>query len=259
MTHTPRVSVIMPVYNQAWIAHRAAQSLARQSFRDFEVIVVDDGSTDGLDPHAIAEATGAVNRHWIRRETPGGSAALALNAGVKYAAGELLTWVSGDNLMHPDWLASLVDVFDTSQTAIGAAYGGFTYVLARRRDVDAIAADTRLSVSAVQSHWSCGFRTQYLFERHEPGKQIASEACYYGPAFLMRRAVWTTHEGGASHDLGHWLRCEEECERRGWKIVGVDKNLCWYLAHDERCVIRQPHLYDSPSQLTEARKRRGNR
>lgn len=242
----------MPVYDQAWIAHRAAQSLAWQTFRDFEVIVVDDGSTDGLDAAKVARAAGTESHAWTRQLEPGGSAAKAINAGIELARGEYLTWVSGDNIMEPDWLATLVAEIEKGA---GAAFGGFLFVPARRAQVEAIVADTRLSLAAVVAHWRQAFPCRRLF-RAQDGKQVEREDCGYGPAFLMRRETWTPHEGGASHDLGHWLRAEEECAWRGWPIVGIDRPLCLYLAHDQRCVVRQPGLYDSPAQLAAARERR---
>ena len=184
----------------------------------------------------------------------GGCAGPAINAGAELARGAYLTWVSGDNIMDRGWLAALVAEIDRGA---GAAYGAFTFVEATRAQVEPVVRDARLSLDAVRAHWTTGFRCRKVFEPHEPGKQLRREACYYGPAFLMRREAWTRHEGGASHDLGHWLRAEEECARRGWPIVGVDRSLCLYLAHDERCVQRRPELYDSPAQLAAARARRG--
>lgn len=44
---TPRVSIVMPAYNCAWCIDRAIDSVQAQTFTDYELIVVDDGSTDG--------------------------------------------------------------------------------------------------------------------------------------------------------------------------------------------------------------------
>ena len=248
------VSVIMPVYNQAWVVRRAMQSLAAQTFRDFDLILVDDGSTDGLDLD-WARLADARDRVTLRRDAPGGSAAKAINEGFRYADAPFVTWVSGDNLMDPAWLETLVARLEADPD-LGAVYGGFTFVPATRAQVEEIVADERLSVAAVSTFWTHKFRCRYLFEPHAPGKQLGREDCYYGPAFLVRNEVWGDHEGGASHDLGWWLRVEEECERRGWRVQGIDRSLCLYLAHDERCAIRQPELYDSPDQLAAARERR---
>lgn len=248
-----KVAVIMPVYNQAWVAHRAVESIAAQTFRDFEFVIIDDGSTDGLDGEALAKTVGVPNFAWGRRPEPGGSAAKAVNVGVRMTSAPYVTWVSGDNLMTSDWLEKLVAELDAGA---GAAYGGFTFIPAFRADVEPIVADKRLSLAAVASYWAQRFQTKYLFERHEPTKQITREDCYYGPAHLAHRDVWTAHEGGASHDLGWWLRCEEECEKRGWPIVGVDRNMCLYLAHDERCVKVDPSKYDSRDHLEAAKIRR---
>jgi glycosyltransferase involved in cell wall biosynthesis len=102
-----RVSVITPVYNGARTIARAIDSVLGQSFRDFEIIIVDDGSTDGT--AEIVEGYGG--RIMLRRESHAQQAA-ARNLAVKTSHGEYLAFLDADDSWLPDKLARCVEALD---------------------------------------------------------------------------------------------------------------------------------------------------
>jgi glycosyltransferase involved in cell wall biosynthesis len=91
------ISVIISAYNVAGFVREAVDSALAQTFRDIEVIVVDDGSTDGS-----AETLDGLDDPRLRviRECHGGSAA-ARNAGLRLASGELVAFLDGDDRWAP--------------------------------------------------------------------------------------------------------------------------------------------------------------
>jgi glycosyltransferase involved in cell wall biosynthesis len=96
-----RVSVIIPTYNRILFVMEAVASVLAQSYRDFELIVVDDGSTDGT-PAALAAWGDAVTV--LRREARRGVSA-ARNLGARAAKGDWLAFLDSDDLWLPDKLA----------------------------------------------------------------------------------------------------------------------------------------------------------
>ena len=97
----PLVSVIIPTYNRAALVSEAVASVLAQTWRDFEVLVVDDGSTDAT-PEALAPYASRI-RLW-RRESRGGVSA-ARNTGISAARGEWLAFLDSDDLWLPEKLA----------------------------------------------------------------------------------------------------------------------------------------------------------
>ena len=93
---SPRVSVVIPTYNQASYLREAIDSVLQQTWTARECIVVDDGSTDGT-PAIIASYGDRVVA--MRQDNRG--AANALNAGIRAARGELICWLSSDDAYLP--------------------------------------------------------------------------------------------------------------------------------------------------------------
>ena len=112
----PRVSVIIPAYNRADLLPQAIASVLAQTYRDFEVIVVDDGSTD--DTAAVAEQFGRAVR--VIRQANAGEGA-ARNRGIVAATGELIAFLDSDDLWLPTKLARQVDFFK-NDLSIGLVY-----------------------------------------------------------------------------------------------------------------------------------------
>jgi cellulose synthase/poly-beta-1,6-N-acetylglucosamine synthase-like glycosyltransferase len=102
--YLPPVAVVVPAYNEAVGIERAVRSLAVSDYPDFEVVVVDDGSTDGT--AEIAERL-ALERVRVLRKENGGKAS-ALNAGIEATEAPVLVMVDGDTIFEPDALRLLV-------------------------------------------------------------------------------------------------------------------------------------------------------
>jgi glycosyltransferase involved in cell wall biosynthesis len=109
----PLVSVIIPTYNRGWVLREAIDSVLAQEFKDFELIVVNDGSTD--DTGQILEAYG--QDLMILRQTNRGVSA-ARNRGIAAAKGRLIAFLDSDDLWLPRKLSSQVDFFNSNPAAL---------------------------------------------------------------------------------------------------------------------------------------------
>ena len=103
----PRVSVIIPVWNGARSIPRVLASVFAQSFTDYEVVVVDDGSTDDT----AAVLAGYQDRIHVIRQ-PNRGASTARNAGVRASSGEYLAFLDDDDEWMEQMLARCVPVLD---------------------------------------------------------------------------------------------------------------------------------------------------
>lgn len=98
----PQVSVIVPVYNVEAFLPRCLESIAAQTFRDFECILVDDGSPDGCG--AICDAWSAHDARFIALHKPNGGVSSARNAGLDLAKGTWVVFCDSDDSLHPQLL-----------------------------------------------------------------------------------------------------------------------------------------------------------
>jgi hypothetical protein len=110
----PRVSVVIPSYNRADVVGRAISSVLNQAIEDFEVIVVDDGSTDAT-PAVVATFD---DKRVAYVATTHDGAAAARNAGAQRAQARWLTFLDSDDTVAPDWLASLLAETGRDETAL---------------------------------------------------------------------------------------------------------------------------------------------
>lgn len=118
----PLVSVIVPVFNMDRYVAETLDSVLTQTFRDFEVIVVDDGSTDAT-PEILK---GYGSRIRVIRRTNGGCPA-ALNTGLREAQGMWIAWVSADDLWEPTKLERQIEVIDR-KPGVGMVYTDYVYI-----------------------------------------------------------------------------------------------------------------------------------
>jgi glycosyltransferase involved in cell wall biosynthesis len=112
MTTTPRVSVIVPAYNSAEFIASSLISILEQTYRDYEIIVVDDGSTDETKQQAVAVSPAV---RYIYQANGGPS--LARNTGIAAARGSLICFLDADDLWLPGKLAAQVECMDRNPAA----------------------------------------------------------------------------------------------------------------------------------------------
>src|SRR5438034_1967741 len=120
LLQTPRVSVLLPVWNGEAFLEQAMESILRQTFSSFELIVIDDGSTDRTAAIAEKVASGDSRVRVLRRPHEGLSA--ALNAGIAAVRGEYVARMDADDISAPDRLRKQVAYLDAHPAcvAVGA-------------------------------------------------------------------------------------------------------------------------------------------
>lgn len=110
---TPLFSVIIPTHDRLELLKKAVQSVRQQSFPDFEIIVVDDGSKDGTSDWLVANESWL---HGIRQSNKGPGA--ARNAGARVARGEYLAFLDSDDLWFPWTLDVFAQIIDCHRPSV---------------------------------------------------------------------------------------------------------------------------------------------
>jgi glycosyltransferase involved in cell wall biosynthesis len=198
----PAVSIVLPTWNGAAHIREAVDSCRLQTYQDWELIIVDDASTDAT-PAMVEEFVASDRRIFSRRHAENLRLPAALNTGFAFARGRYLTWTSDDNSYQPDAIAELVR-FMESRPNIGIVYSDFVRVDEGGRVLDCV-------------------------EVGEP-EGLAIDNCI-GPCFLYRREV---HErcGGyceemyLAEDFDFWLRASRE-----FKLAPFHRPLYCYRIH----------------------------
>ncbi|MBM3276054.1 MAG: glycosyltransferase family 2 protein [Candidatus Sericytochromatia bacterium] len=104
-----RVSIVIPVYNGANYLREAIDSALAQTHPDVEVLVVNDGSTDGGATDAIARSYGDRIRY-LDKENGGVSS--ALNLGIANATGDYISWLSHDDVFLPEKISRSLEALE---------------------------------------------------------------------------------------------------------------------------------------------------
>ena len=108
----PKISIVIPVYNGSNYLREAIDSALVQTYDNFEVIVFNDGSTDGGATEQIALSYGSRIRYYSKEN---GGVATALNAGIEKAEGEYISWLSHDDMYSSDKLSMQVEKLKISE------------------------------------------------------------------------------------------------------------------------------------------------
>ena len=111
-----RVSVIVPVRDRRDLLGALLSALEAQTFRDFEIVIVDDGSRDGSGDYAEAHTVADRPVRVVRGPEQG--AVTARQVGVEAAVGNVLAFTDSDCAPHPGWLAAAVDAIDDGAAVV---------------------------------------------------------------------------------------------------------------------------------------------
>ena len=116
----PLVSVIIPAYNAERFIGQTLESVLAQTYANFEVLVVDDGSTD--ETVALVHSYAAQDSRIKLQQQANAGVAAARNAGIQAATGELLAPLDADDLWYPHHLQQQVQCFLRSPVSVGVVY-----------------------------------------------------------------------------------------------------------------------------------------
>jgi glycosyltransferase involved in cell wall biosynthesis len=226
----PRVSILLPNFDYGHRVERMIRSIHSQTMQDYELIVVDDGSSDDSVARirALLRPQDRLVLHGKNR-----GAAAAINTAAELASGRFTTWVSSDNEMTPDWLEKLLAAFAPNVGVVYANYDRFN------------------DEGPMQGTWG---------KPYAAGQLVNDQNCFIGPAFMVRSEVWRETgmlRGKNSCDYDHWLRIEETCQRHGLTFTYLTDVLCHYYAGRERSTVARRNDYDANVWQAEAKRRRG--
>lgn len=118
-----RVTIIIPTYNRSYCIGDAIECVLRQGYRDLEVLVIDDGSTD--ETQAVVEATRDDRVKYVWKEN--GGVACARNMGLDMANGEFVSFLDADDLWPDDFVDKMLGAMSRHPES-GLVYGRIRYV-----------------------------------------------------------------------------------------------------------------------------------
>ena len=119
----PLVSVVIPVYNGSNYLKDAIDSVLLQTYKNIELIIVNDGSTDGGATRDLANSYGEKIRYF---EKDNGGTASALNYGIRKMKGQYFVWLSHDDTMHPDRIMKQLERMRENNVRVAICSGFYT-------------------------------------------------------------------------------------------------------------------------------------
>ncbi len=199
----PRVSVLLPAWNSSAYVEEAVASILAQTFGDFELLVLDDGSTDGTADRVLAmgDSRLKVFRNPVQLGLSG-----ILNVGLALAEGEYVARMDSDDIAAPDRLALQVALLDSRPevTVCGA-------------DLEMFGDATGLSDAPVAD---CDIKALFL----EAARNIYDPTAMFRRDFVMKHRIRWNQAYVSGGDLAFWI----DCMRAGAVFTNVKKPLLRY-------------------------------
>ena len=118
----PQVSIIIPVYNSEKYLRMTIESLLNQTYKDFEIILVDDGSVDASGK--LCDDLSLTDRRIVVIHKENGGVSSARNVGIENARGELISFVDHDDYVFSDYLMTMVNEIEEYDLLQSFSLGG---------------------------------------------------------------------------------------------------------------------------------------
>ncbi|WP_341754471.1 glycosyltransferase family 2 protein [Candidatus Tisiphia endosymbiont of Dioctria rufipes] len=139
----PKVSLVIPVYNGANYMREAIDSAVAQTYKNLEILVVNDGSNDNGATERIALSYGNKIRYFSK---PNGGVASALNLAIKEMKGEYFSWLSHDDVYVPEKIEHQINVLNSLPNRNTIIYGGYEVIDRKSKSLSFTRPDQILSV-----------------------------------------------------------------------------------------------------------------
>jgi len=211
----PKISVVIPLYQTERFIAETISSVLAQSFADFEIVVIDDGSSDA--GPTIARSFGDERLRVIRQENRG--LAGARNSGVRHALGQYVAFLDADDLWLPEKLARHAALLD-ADPSIGVTFSA-----------SALMDDEGRDIGLVQKPRSTRFDVDHIFCRNPVGngsapvirREVFDSIVFFDAE--LQRDCWFDESFRQSEDIECWTRIAATSD---WKFAYVDAPLTRY-------------------------------
>ncbi|MEE8059328.1 MAG: glycosyltransferase [Pseudomonadales bacterium] len=213
----PTVSVVVPLYNTQRYIAECIDSVLAQSFADFELIVVNDGSTDGSTK--IVQSYADKRMRLVNQENRG--LAGARNTGTREARGTYIAFLDADDYWHPDKLALHVSHLDDSPN-VGVSYSGSIFI-----------DENSLPLGIVQRPKLSNISTAHILCRNPVGngsspvvrKDVFNQIEFTCGELSHRDPCYFDEDLQQSEDIECWLRMSLTTD---WLFEGIKAELTYY-------------------------------
>lgn len=217
MTRSPLVSVVMPLYNSASTVRESLESILAQTYSNLEILIVDDGSTDG--GLAICRSYNDPRIRILQQQNRG--LAGARNTGIRSSSGAIVAFLDSDDLWLPEKVAMHVNHLQ-AHPEVGVSYSRSAFIDAageslgiyQTPQLQGITPELILCRNPV-SNGSC------VVMRREVLDGIRFEANLYGAT----ESYWFDDSFRQSEDIECWLRIALQTD---WRIEGIAAPLTLY-------------------------------
>jgi glycosyltransferase involved in cell wall biosynthesis len=200
------ISVILTVYNREKLVFKAIKSVLNQSYKNFEIIIIDDGSTDNSSKNIISFIKNFRNITFCRQKNTGNPG--ALNTGIKLSNGEFITFIDSDDEYEKDHLKKRINYFKKNPS------------------IDLIFTSARIIGKE---------KDYYVPDARNNKKLIHLDDCVIGATLFGRKKVFRDLNGFKnkySHDYDFVKRAEKK-----YKLIKLDLPTYIYYRNQKNSVI----------------------
>ncbi|WP_082709917.1 glycosyltransferase family 2 protein [Burkholderia sp. TSV86] len=203
----PRISAIIPAFNAARFIGEAVESILTQTYQDFEVIVVNDGSTDNT-AHLLNQFLGDSRVRVITFATNQGEA-VATNVAIAAARGTYIARLDADDIALPERLAYQVDVLDHNP-----------HVTLTGGNVNILGQDNRSSVMLADADIKCALL--------DGGGHFITSTTMWRRCWFMTRNIWWNPALPSARDHRFWI----DAMLAGAHFANIDRVIALYRLHE---------------------------
>lgn len=202
------ISVLMLTYNRENLVRRAIESILTQTYRDFEFIIVDNGSSDRSGEIADEYAKNDERIRVIHRER--GTISAGRNTALDAASGDFIAFIDDDDFTEPDYLEFLLNLItknDADMSICGAADKAFDEKLVMN-------AEQALIELMWRKKYNVGFPTKMIRRELMENMRFPEEKCYDDIALMYK--IIASAKCVAYHGLPKYVVCRHESNSSAW-------------------------------------------
>ena len=225
----PKISVIMPVYNKARYIERTINSILSQTYKDFELIIVDDGSTDGSE--LICDKFEQIDSRVKVFHIENSGVSNARNIGMENAKGEYIQFIDGDDILEINTFEELID--NMHKHNVDIIISGFKKI----NDMGVVIKDIIPKLSGIIDKKE--LLSNFIKEQHDTGIYGWTSCKFFKRSLIEEYKIRFNKNIKLAEDLDFYIFLYDVTE----KILVLKKSFFYYLQGAENSSL--VHFYNN--------------